>query len=350
MAHMKLHDPLVSTIIPTYMRPNSLRRAIESALNQEGVNLKICVYDNASSDNTADVVSNLSKADPRINYLRHERNVGGGANFRFGMERVDTPFFSFLSDDDYLLPGFYQRAVAALQHNPAAMCWIGMTLNVDENDAVWDARVLRWPRDGLFSPPEGFFHMTGGTAPTWTGILFRREVIERIGLLDLSMLGPADLEYLLRLATRVPFLLDKHPSAVFTLNSTSFSATQPLSSFWPGWKRMLKKLEDDGDLDAGFKQKAIDALNQDACKMLFRRGANALAARRLDFARDAAEALSADCGRKVDAGILRTISAICEHSAAAQTLFTWAYRKAEQRIVRSRAGLQQEYGHLLRPI
>jgi glycosyltransferase involved in cell wall biosynthesis len=341
-------SPLITAIIPTYRRPQLLRRAICSVLEQEDAQLQVCVYDNDSGDETADVVAALAAKDSRVIYHRHPTNIGGLANFLFGMSHVETPFFSLLSDDDYLLPGFYRRALAGLSEEPRAMCWAGMTLSVDEKGVVWDARVRHWLREGLHEAPGGFMAMTGGMAPTWTGILFRREVLDLVGMLDPEVLGPSDLEYLLRLAARFPYVLQKHPSAVFTLNSSSFSATQPMSSFWPGWKRMLEKFSIDDALDDAFKKQALRTLSDDAQRMLFRRGANALAGARYDFVHDAADALKSDCGLTGRAGLLRMLAAVCKRMSIAQQAYTAAYRLAERHIVESRKALQAEYGHLLR--
>jgi len=342
--------PLITTIIPTYRRPKLLRRAIASVLEQEEASLQVCVYDNASGDETPEMVAALAAKDPRLVYHCHSSNIGGLANFQFGLSRVETRLFSLLSDDDYLLPGFYRRALAGLAAYPRAMCWAGMTLNVDETGRIYDARVRDWPREGGYEPPEGFMRMTGGMAPTWTGILFRREVLDSVGMLDPAVLGPSDLEYCLRLAAKFPYVLEKYPSAVFTLNSESFSATQPMSSFWPGWKRMLQKFEADDSLAATFRQEALGALRKDARRMLLRRGANGIAAGRMDFVRDAADALAKDCGQAGQAHLLRIIAAMCARSTAMQRMYTHAYRLAERRIVRSKGALQAEYGNLLRTV
>jgi glycosyltransferase involved in cell wall biosynthesis len=83
-----------------------LRRAIESALAQEGVSSQICVYDNASGDETCEIVSAIARENPQVRYHCHPQNIGGLANFQYALSRIETPFFSLLSDDDVLLPGF----------------------------------------------------------------------------------------------------------------------------------------------------------------------------------------------------------------------------------------------------
>lgn len=342
--------PRITVIIPTFRRPRLLHRAIASVLAQNFAAIQICIYDNNSQDETKEIVNHFQSTDRRIVYHCHAQNIGGLANFLFGMSRVDTNYFSFLSDDDYLLPDFYRRAVEGLSKHPNAMFWAGMSLHADEHGIIWDARVRRWKREGLFQPPEGFMAMTGGMAPAWTSMLFRKEAIDRCGLIDTDILGPSDLEYCLRLAAGHPYVLEKHPSAVFTLNSQSFSATQPMSAFWPGWKRMLEKFSSNPNFSPELKAIALPALRRDAWKMLFRRGANALAAGRLDFAEDAANALSMDCGEIMRAFLLRTLAFSCTHSAEVQKIYTSAYRYAERRLVESRQDLQTTYGHLLRSI
>lgn len=341
-------EPLITAVIPTYRRPHLLQRAIRSVLAQEGAPLRVSVYDNASGDETGAVVAALAAGDSRLRYHCHAENIGGAANFNHGLCQVDTPFFSILSDDDYLLPGFYRRALDGLAAHPCAMFWAGLVLNVDMDGRIWDARVDRWQREGLFVPPEGFLPMTGGMAPAWTGILFRREVLGLEGLPDPKTRGPSDLEYCLRLAARFPYTLEKYPSAVFSLNNSSFSATQPMSAFWPGWRRMMRKFKVDERLDIDFREVALAALLRDATRMLFRRGVNAIAAGRLQFARDAAEALDVDCGLKVQAYLLRVAAVACAHSMVCQRACTWGYRIAERQVIRSHGALQDKYGGLLK--
>jgi hypothetical protein len=201
----------------------------------------------------------------------------------------------------------------------------------------------------LFAPPEGLMQMMHGAALTWTGILFRREILANVGFLDQETLGPSDLDYMLRISARHPFLVYKVPSAVFTMNSASFSASQPMASFWPGWQKMFRNLASSPGLDARTKAEALAALHEDAKRMLFRRGANALAEGRYDFARDSATILRSQYSQTARAGLLRMLASWCERSAAAKRAYTGAYRFAERVIVKSRGTLQARYGHLLRP-
>jgi glycosyltransferase involved in cell wall biosynthesis len=340
--------PQITTIIPTYRRPRLLKRAIESVLRQDFASLRVAVFDNASGDETPEVVAGFAREDPRVFYFCHETNVGAAANFESGLRTVQTPFFSILSDDDYLLPGFYRRAVADLEESPGAAFWAGLTLNVDESGKIWDARVLRWPREGRFEPPDGALLITGGLSPTWTGILFRKDVLDGVGFPDQETLGPSDLDFVLKIAAQYPFVLRKIPAAVFTLNQSSFSATQPLSSFWPGWQKMFQNVSSLHRVEASRRKELLDRLHADARRMLFRRGANAVAHGRNDFALEAAGILRSEYGLRLKPALLEVVSTISSNVPAAGRVCRYAYSWLERRLVASRSASLRQYAAYLR--
>ena len=155
---METNLPQITTIIPTYQRPKMLRRAILSVLNQTYPYLQACVYDNASGDGTAEVVAELAKSDPRVRYHCHSENIGGLANFEYGISQVQTSFFSLLSDDDFLLPNFYMDAMAKLENYPEAVFCAGSTIMANENADIL-ALSLTDCQDGIIYPPEGLLYM-----------------------------------------------------------------------------------------------------------------------------------------------------------------------------------------------
>src|SRR5438128_6282360 len=113
--------PLITTVIPTYRRPRLLVRALRSVLRQTVHDFQVIVYDNASGDETGSVVAELAARDPRIRYHLQERNLGPDANFNFAISRVNTEYFSMLSDDDLLMPYFYEQALAGFATYPGAV-------------------------------------------------------------------------------------------------------------------------------------------------------------------------------------------------------------------------------------
>src|ERR1700751_3211635 len=90
--------------IPTYNRANLLEGALDSVLAQTYQHFRILISDNASTDQTAGLVA--SYRDPRIEYLRNDRNVGVIGNFNHLIQLADTDFLMLLSDDDRVYPDY----------------------------------------------------------------------------------------------------------------------------------------------------------------------------------------------------------------------------------------------------
>lgn len=95
------NQPLVSVGIPTYNRPQGLKRTLECITGQTYQHLEIIVSDNCSPDEeTQKVVAEFMKSDPRIQYYRQEENKGPTFNFNFVLKKASGEFFMWAADDD----------------------------------------------------------------------------------------------------------------------------------------------------------------------------------------------------------------------------------------------------------
>jgi len=218
----------ITTVIPTYRRPRPLARAIESVLCQSYPDFEVHVYDNASGDETREVVAQFAASDPRVKYHLHPRNIGMMENFAFGISHVETPFFSILSDDDFLLPGFFERAMCGFEGYSEAIFFFGGLLYANSNGEVVAAPAEAWNAEGLLRPPVLFEIIAPGAWVTWTSILFRSSVLSTIGGLDKAAGHTADVDFILRAALRCAALLSKTPCAVFTIHPDSASDSDRL--------------------------------------------------------------------------------------------------------------------------
>jgi glycosyltransferase involved in cell wall biosynthesis len=216
---------LITAVLPTFRRPHLLKRAIQSVQKQTLRDFTLFICDNASNDGTEELVRKLMSQDSRIDYYSHKINCGAVNNFLFGLTQVKTPFFSFLSDDDLLFPSFYEIAHKSLMENPEAGFFVGLTVSCTPDGKVCKVPLEGWSREGLYYPEEGFVKMAEGHLPIWTGILFRREVIEKIGLLDPKVGSLSDFDFLLRAAAHFPFVVCKKECGIFLCHPTSVSST-----------------------------------------------------------------------------------------------------------------------------
>jgi glycosyltransferase involved in cell wall biosynthesis len=105
--------PLVSVGIPTFNRPDGLRRTLRLICNQTYPNLEILVSDNASpGSETEEVVRDFATTDERIKYFRQPENIGAIANFRFVLAEASGDYFMWAADDDEWDPRFIETCVA----------------------------------------------------------------------------------------------------------------------------------------------------------------------------------------------------------------------------------------------
>jgi hypothetical protein len=117
--------PLVSIGIPTYRRPREMRRAVESALAQAHANVEVIVSDDASGDDTPAVLAELGDRDDRLRYEVQSSNLGHARNFQRVADLARGDYFMWLSDDDWLDPGYVSACLAALDEDPSTVLAVG---------------------------------------------------------------------------------------------------------------------------------------------------------------------------------------------------------------------------------
>jgi glycosyltransferase involved in cell wall biosynthesis len=335
--------PQITTIIPTYRRPKLLQRAIRSVLNQTYTHFRVCIYDNASGDETAEVVADLASRDPRIKYYCHPRNIGAIGNFNYGMSRVETPFFSFLSDDDVLLPDFYEHTLEGFDQYPSAIFSAGSVISMTQNGEVLGSQLLSWSREGYYTSPEGLFTMLGTRHPTWTGILFRREVIHEIGVLDEDVGPLADMDFELRIAALFSFVISRNPCAIFVRHPLSSCSSTDLRFFWPGWLKIIHNLKNDERIPLDVRLYVEQELTDELKRSLL--GTGFILRKEFGDAHRAAGILRYHFNQKKEATILHVTTRLCENFPPVYFLLVFRDRlRVMLNRIKSR-NLQKQFGH-----
>jgi glycosyltransferase involved in cell wall biosynthesis len=110
-------EPL-TIAIPFYKGHAYLRAAIDSVLRQRSPNWKLVVCDDGPEAGTAELVASF--ADPRIRYLRNERNLGMAGNWNRCLEVNESDLVNLLHNDDELLPNYVEVMLGAAREYPQA--------------------------------------------------------------------------------------------------------------------------------------------------------------------------------------------------------------------------------------
>ncbi len=339
--------PVITTIIPTYRRPALLRRAILSALHQTYPHVRVCVYDNASGDDTESVVKEIAQHDPRVKYHRHPRNIGSYNNFNYGIREVETDYFSLLSDDDVLAPTFYEQAMRACEKYPEAMFACMATMVVDT-----DLRVISGPihvDELIFYPPgaavEGM--LENAIPGTWTGIVYRREVRDGIGLIDTTVGPHADGGFVYHAAARYAGVAVPGVAAVLMAHEESVSGTSlPVSGVWIAWwDAMMRAIYEDNLVPSETRKYVRERPRPDFLLIGLKQVARALARGNYQYASRAAQGIR-ECGYPVAGRCLGALSVVC--SAAPISYLLKMFRTMRQwRLGHRRDMLHKKYGYLV---
>jgi len=163
----------VQIFIPTYNRSGKLKKAISSALNQTYKDISVVVIDNASSDNTFDVVNNIIKFDSRVKYYRNAINIGMIGNFNLIRYYVDSNYFCFLCDDDVYNNNFIDCAIQSFLLYPEIVA-AAYNAPVRENGVILCSQLDGW-NEGVYKPKDGIGlkYCFDGKHPIITNCLFR---------------------------------------------------------------------------------------------------------------------------------------------------------------------------------
>ena len=114
---------MITTIIPTYGKPDLLQNAILSVQSQTYSDWELIVVDDNNPETkerkqTEKILSNFTAKDSRIHYIQHSRNLNGAAARNTGIRQAQGEYISFLDSDDEYYPQRFQKCIGALQNAP----------------------------------------------------------------------------------------------------------------------------------------------------------------------------------------------------------------------------------------
>jgi glycosyltransferase involved in cell wall biosynthesis len=269
-------------------------------------------------------VAELAETDSRIKYYCHEKNIGAVANFNYGLKEVNTPFFSFLSDDDLLLPHFFEVAMQSLSSNPDVMFYAGLTIQVEDNKIIGISK--NGGRFGYLSPPDSLLDIVDHQL-MWNSIVFRSKVVDCVGLLDIDVGGPADRDFEFRIAAHHPVIISNEPSAIYVLHTQNFYAhSSDYRLSLAGFKHIIDRMMSDESLSLETRIQIKNKLNAWLANTLIALAERASLKGEFDNVSAIAKILTRFCSKKAKALLLVGRSKRKESSEPAFFLFSWIER------------------------
>jgi glycosyltransferase involved in cell wall biosynthesis len=213
LASMEHSPPLLSICIPTYNRAALLEVCLASVLPQ-AAQFSRCVEcvisDNASSDNTAEVIERYQRQYP-LRYSRNDTNIGIIGNItKVASELAEGEYVWLLGDDDVMTAGAIERLVAILKPNPQVdLVALNVGFAAGENRPTADAALTGIDAGAALSTLR---------KATQSGVVAFEQLFE----------GPcADLTAMYSLAMRRQLWRNRYPKASVETPFTSVDSTYP---------------------------------------------------------------------------------------------------------------------------
>ncbi len=180
--HPTENGPLITVIISAFNSADTIARAAKSILDQTCRNIELIITDDASTDQTANVIAALAQQDSRVKLRQNRENSGCYISRNTAVATAKGDFITCHDADDIAHP---DKLAAQMEAFAAA--------DAVSNLSTW----FRIGRDGLVVP----ISFADFTQINFSSLLFRREVFDAIGYWD-SVRTSADSEFRARIKRR----------------------------------------------------------------------------------------------------------------------------------------------------
>jgi radical SAM superfamily enzyme YgiQ (UPF0313 family) len=228
--------PKVTIILITYHRPKMFKEALLSVINQTISNWELIIIENQGDWQMNKELYDRYSKDTRVKWIRHKENINNISYcWNEGIDLAEGEYLCTLDDDNTKYPQFLEKMCKYLDDNldkDAVVCPMQHCGKIPKGPAM----------NGIFyRKPISFQHIKDQNHIDSGQIMYRKSVLDKVGLFDENMVMLEDWEFILR---------------IYALNNFSGSAVgwldndgDPLCSYsWHDNKRMfdpdIKAMED----------------------------------------------------------------------------------------------------------
>ena len=224
-------EQLISIVMPTYNRAHIISGAIESILCQSYANWELIVVDDRSTDHTEEAIREWTRKDVRIRYVRNERAKGPGGARNTGMLAAQGEYLAFLDSDDEWYPC---HLTDSMRTHALTKADISFALYVErhgdiisynfDNEVEWDwldsmrTTFETWNEGETIVFEKGLFEAFLSHRRNYfqlNTMVFRRELLDEVGLINEHYYLGEDTTYLLRFFDKYRIALQTKPHSVY---------------------------------------------------------------------------------------------------------------------------------------
>ncbi|NDD62539.1 MAG: glycosyltransferase [Acidobacteria bacterium] len=189
--------PRISIITPSFNQVRFIERTIRSVLDQNYPNLEYIIVDGGSTDGSVEIIR---RYEDRLSWWCSEPDQGQSDALNKGFRRATGDIVGWLNSDDLYCPNSLYRVGDYFRRLPETNVVHGSLYIIDAEDRLIDAF---WAGPFTRLQPQYIFHV--GLNFHQQTLFWRRELMERVGLIDSGLRFSMDRDFILRLLAETRF-------------------------------------------------------------------------------------------------------------------------------------------------
>jgi glycosyltransferase involved in cell wall biosynthesis len=266
-------NPKVSIIINCHNGGKYLREAIESVYAQTFQDWIIIFFDNASSDNSAEIAKSYNE---KIKYIYHKNLISLGAARKLAVAYADTEWIAFLDSDDLWYPNKLTCQFDSLKDNDYIACYAGVQEITPAGNKIRNVV----PTHSSGNILEGLLRQFEINMVT---PMVRKDVIQKYGInFDPTITASEEYNFFIRLSAKGKFLVQQTLLGAYRVSPGSLTERQ--FEHWASERRYtLKSIESE---NLGIKNKYSKAFQEAEARACYYDAQNLISKNNLNEARE----------------------------------------------------------------
>lgn len=182
--HIAVSGKTLSVVMPNYNHGHYIQDSLEAIARQSFKPLEVVVVDDASTDDSVEVIESVIRRYPFVRLLRNPVNRGPNPSLESGFAQTSGDYIFFTAADDQVLPGFFEKSMSLLARYPqAGLCSALARLIGKNGEPLGPYHTPIISEHGCFVPPEQIlaYHQRFGDWLVVYSTIYKRAAVKKAG-------------------------------------------------------------------------------------------------------------------------------------------------------------------------
>ena len=224
-------NPAFSVVIPLYNKENYILETLSSVFSQDYPYFEIIVVDDASTDDSLQLVASLKK--DHLTIIRHEKNRGLSAARNSGIKAAKNPYIAFLDADDYWHSDYLANIKSLIKQYPSEQVF-GTFYQEDFKGKITHKRNKVHSHNKKPSIIDDFFSSNlSKLIITQSSLVIHRDVFSKVGLYDAKITFAEDIDLYIRCFSQYSLVYLNHSFVIKRIVARSLTNSSTYDKQYP---------------------------------------------------------------------------------------------------------------------